>query len=181
MGGLTALIERSVALIPLLQAVIVAICFIIGLIFIARAIPRMAIVFESRAAGLSPMGTSYKGPAVSFFIGSLLISLSATISAFLMTFYRQDQAVAASEIFAYAPTIAESLTHDVTSRAIIGLLRFVQFIGLIGFVRGLFILNMASNTGTIGETGRGITHLIGGTLAMNIVVLLGMFEVSFIS
>ena len=180
MGGLTTFIERGVALILPLQALIVAICFIIGLIFIARAVPRAAIVFESRAAGLSPMSASYKGPVVSFMIGSLLVSLSATIAAFLMTFYRQDQAVAASEIFAYAPTITEPLTHDVTSRAVIGLLRFVQFIGLIGFIRGLFILNMAGNGGAIGETGRGVTHLIGGTLAVNIIVLLGMFEGSFI-
>ena len=93
-----------------------------------------------------------------------------------MSFFQQDQTVAASEVFAYAPTVTEPLTQEMSQRAVIGLIRFAQFIGLLGFIRGLFLLNRASNHATIGDAGRGITHLIAGTMAMNIVVVLGMIE-----
>ncbi|TIO03043.1 MAG: hypothetical protein E5X96_16350, partial [Mesorhizobium sp.] len=100
--------------------------------------------------------------------------MSTTIAAFLMSFFQVDETVAASEIFAYAPEMLAPLDHEQARSVIIALLRVVQFIGLLGFIRGLFLLNKSVKWPAPGLIGFGVTHVIGGVFAMNIVMFLGM-------
>ena len=175
MDSFVQLLERGVDLIAPLQALVVATCFVIGLLFIMRAITGMAAAYERRRIGGSSAG-SYTGPLMLFFVGSLLISLSTVIGAFLMSLFLQPENVSAEQVFSYAPEITKPLSAEISKRAVIALVRFAQFIGFLGFVRGLFLLSRAGNGGMVGDSGRGVTHLIAGSLAINIVVVLQMLE-----
>lgn len=175
MDSFVQLLERGVAIIAPLQALVAGTCLLMGLVFVARSIVGMASAHELRSIGGAASG-SYTGPLVLFFVGSLLISLSTVIGAFLMSFFLQSESVSAEQVFTYAPEITKPLSAEMSQRAVIALVRFAQFIGLLGFVRGLFLLGRTGNGGQIGDTGRGIVHLVAGTLAINIVVVLQMLE-----
>ncbi|NKW11477.1 hypothetical protein HGG76_28440 [Ochrobactrum tritici] len=68
------------------------------------------------------------------------------------------------------------LDHEQARSVIIALLRVVQFLGLLGFIRGLMLLNQSVKWPAPGLVGFGVAHLIGGTFAMNIVMFVGYIE-----
>jgi hypothetical protein len=71
----------------------------------------------------------------------------------------------------------QPLDHEQARTIVIALLRIVQLIGLIGFIRGLTLMNKSAYRGPYsGLFGQGLTHVIGGVLAMNIVQFVGMIE-----
>ncbi len=57
----------------------------------------------------------------------------------------------------------------ITLQAFYALVRLVQIVGLIAVIRGLLILMRLSGQAQPGTFGRAMTHIVGGTLAMNIV------------
>ncbi|WLS01371.1 hypothetical protein [Shinella sumterensis] len=178
LNGLAGLVGRFADLIPPFQAMIVAACFLLGIIMAINSIRGFARASETNAAGQGSLaGASVWQPTVTLIIAVLLVSLSSAISAFLVSLFQQEETVAASEIFAYAPEMLQPLDHEQSRTVVIALLRIVQFIGLIGFIRGLFLMNKSAYRGPYsGLFGQGFTHVIGGVLAMNIVQFLGMIE-----
>jgi hypothetical protein len=178
LSALAALVNRAVDLIPAAQALVVAICFILGMTLTVIAVRGFAITSERATSGQGRalQDPGLIGPMVTLLVAVLMMSLSETISAFLVSFFQTPRAIASSEIFSYAPEMLKPLDHEQARTVVIGLLRFVQFIGLIGFVRGLFLLNKSVHHTHAGLVAAGTTHLIGGVLAMNIVQFLGMIE-----
>lgn len=166
--GLAALVTRLADLVPPAQSLVVASCFILGLILAFSAIRGFVNASENRG--------SFYPPLTAFVVAVLLVSLSQTISAFLMSLFQVDQTVASSEIFAYAPELLAPVNNEQAKQIIIALLRVVQFIGLLGFIRGLFMLNKSVSAPKQGLAAFGTTHLIAGILAMNIVMFVGMIE-----
>jgi intracellular multiplication protein IcmC len=51
----------------------------------------------------------------------------------------------------------------------IAILRLVQIIGVIAFIRGWLILAQSARQGSQPVIGRALTHIIGGILAINII------------
>ncbi|RWG87148.1 hypothetical protein [Mesorhizobium sp.] len=178
LNGLVGLAERLADLVPPAQALVVATCFILGVILAIFALQGFAKASERSASGQfrGPQDYGPWVPMVTLIIAVLLVSLSTTIAAFLMSFFQVDETVAASEIFAYAPEMLAPLDHEQARTVIIALLRVVQFIGLLGFIRGLFLLNKSVKWPAPGLVGFGVTHVVGGVFAMNIVMFLGMIE-----
>ena len=65
---------------------------------------------------------------------------------------------------------SETGSTDVVSADVqIAILRLVQLIGVIAFIRGWFILAQSAKQGTQSVVGRALTHIIGGILAINII------------
>lgn len=177
LDGLAGLVDRIVALVPPLQALIVAACFVVGVLMAMNAIRGFAAASESNASGQGVYGPVVWQPTMTLIVAILLVSLSSTISAFLVSFFQTEETVAASEIFAYAPEMLQPLDHEQARTIVIALLRIVQLIGLIGFIRGLTLMNKSAYRGPYsGLFGQGLTHVIGGVLAMNIVQFVGMIE-----
>ena len=57
------------------------------------------------------------------------------------------------------------------------LVMYIQFLGLLSFVKGLFIMSAASAPGTQpGVVAKGITHMIGGIIAMNFVTAVNVIN-----
>ncbi|MEC5291939.1 hypothetical protein VSX64_18065 [Aurantimonas sp. C2-6-R+9] len=174
MQGFADFIQRAVGILPSFISLVVAFCLIAGITLIVRGVMIAGSYgdVETRYAGTGVKTSIY----VHLIVGALLISLPTSISSFLQTFFAQPTAPAASEIFAYAPDMLEPVSHDQAREIVIALLRCVQFFGLLGFVRGLFLLNQAPVRPGNGLVGKGATHLVGGVLAMNIVMFVGMIE-----
>lgn len=178
LNGLVGLVQRLADLIPPAQALVAATCFIIGIVLALSSIQGFALASERRSSGqfIGRGDSVVWRPTAGIITAVLLISLSSTISAFLMSFFQVDETVAASEIFAYAPEMLAPLDHEQARSVLIALLRVVQFIGLLGFIRGLLMCNRSVTAHSPGLLGFGIAHLIGGTLAMNIVMFVGYIE-----
>jgi hypothetical protein len=178
LNGLVGLVQRLADLIPPAQALVAATCFIIGIGLVLASISNFVKASQRAASGQHVSRDDYGQwvGTVGVIIGVMLISLSSIISAFLVSFFRVEETVAASEIFAYAPEMLAPLDHEQARSVIIALLRIVQFLGLLGFIRGLMLLNQSVKWPAPGLAGFGIVHLIGGTFAMNIVMFVGYIE-----
>ncbi|MBB4000104.1 hypothetical protein [Aureimonas pseudogalii] len=175
MQGFAAFIQRVSDLVPPLQALAVAFCFIAGTIFLIRGILVAAQHGDTPSRYAS--GAHSKNAVIAHLvIGAFLLALPSVVGASLETLFMTSTAAQPTEIFAYAPEAMQTMTNENARTIVIALLRIVQIIGLIGLIRGLFLLNAAPVHPGSGLVGKGITHVIGGTLAINIVVFVGMIE-----
>lgn len=175
MGAFVAFIERVSALVPPFQALAVAFCFIAGAVFLVRGI-LIAAQFGDVPSRYASGGHGRNAVIAHWVIGSMLLALPSVVGATLETLFLTSTAAQPTEIFAYAPEAMQTMTNENARTIVIALLRIVQFIGLIGLIRGLFLLNAAPVHPGSGLVARGATHLVGGTLAVNIVVFVGMIE-----
>lgn len=96
---------------------------------------------------------------VQLVVGVLLIFLPSTLKSVLATVYGTDAITG----YAHLPDTSWQVVSD-------SLILFVQFIGLVAVVRGLLHLHRASGgQGQQNLFGKGIIHLLGGALSLNIV------------
>lgn len=171
MEQFVAFVERVSALVPPFQLLVVAFSYVAGIALIVRGI-----LMAGRAGDMPGMGGVGTSVVFHFLVGALFLALPSAITAFVATFYGDGDVKAPSEIFAYAPRMLEPASNEAARRIIEALVRIVQFIGLLGLVRGLFLLNQAPAHPGQGLVGRGATHIVGGALAVNMVVFVGMIE-----
>ena len=173
MDEFVAFLSRVEALVPPFGNLVVAFCFVAGIVFVIRGV-----LLAGRAGeGFDSLGRGGMWKVVGHFvIGALLIAVPGTIETSVATLFKSPEIQEPSMIFAYAPEMLEPASTQAARRIIVSLLYVVQFIGLVGLVRGLFLLNQATSHPGQGLVGRGATHLVGGALAMNIVVFVGMLE-----
>ena len=178
MDEFVACVERVQGLIPPFEKVVVAFCFIAGIALIIRGV-----TIASRSTGNGQMSSLAYGDrslaaivVAHIAVGSLLIALPQTLFTAVASLYGDSEPVAATEILAYAPEMLAPASTEVAQKIIVAVLTVVQFIGFVGVVRGLFLLNQAPQQPGSGLVGRGVTHLVGGALAANIVVFAQMLE-----
>ena len=173
MDEFVAFLSRVEALIPPFGNLVVAFAFIAGIVLIMRGI-----LLAGRAGeGLSSLGRTGGWTILGHFtVGALLIALPGTIESSVATLFGSNEIKEPSMIFAYAPEMLEPASNEAARKSIVSLLTVVQFIGLVGLVRGLFLLNQAPSHPGQGLVGRGTTHLVGGAFAMNIVMFVSLVE-----
>ena len=173
MDEFVAFLSRVEALIPPFGNLVVAFCFIAGIVLTIRGI-----LLAGRAGeGLGALGRGGGWMVLGHFVvGALLIALPSTIESSVATLFGSNEIKEPSMIFAYAPQMLEPVSTEAARKIIVSLLYVIQFIGLVGLVRGLFLLNQAPSHPGQGLVGRGTTHLVGGAFAMNIVVFVSMVE-----
>lgn len=125
------------------------------------------------------------GPLVYIFVGTILIYLPSTTDILTKTIFGNDKKSivdggtlnlaalgrASDQLLGYAPITIEGKWADLADTVVL----YVQFIGFLAFIRGWFIISHAGQPGVQpGSISKGITHIIGGLLAVN---FLPMFEV----
>ena len=148
------------------QRLITAAAYLMGLGFIFKALHTLKQYGESRTMGSSH--ASIKEPALYLMVGAMLIYFPSALSALLMTTFGE------STVTAYAPinTKNDSINQLFGSGSVVGrpLTMLIQTIGLIAFIRGwVLIARSASQGQPPGGTGKGLIHVFGGILAINIV------------
>ena len=136
-------------------------CFVAGMIFIMIGISRL---IKSSQEG--PRGPGGMGTFGTFIVGGLLLSATTILRAFSASMF------ASPLTFTYASlqyTTGMSATETQAAYNVIAaVLQFMIVLGMLSFVRGMFILRDVAEGKQQASTMAGVTHLIGGALAVNL-------------
>ncbi|KAA9368336.1 MULTISPECIES: hypothetical protein [Ochrobactrum] len=176
MQGLAGILDRAVALMPPLQSLVVAIVYCVGLVCAISALRGFAAVNDQRLAPRGWSQAGWQGPTFLLILALAFVSLSQVISACLMTLFGMDQTYAASEVFAYAPQLLKPAQSDMGRRLLVSIVRILQFIGLLAFIRGLYVANLSALFPYRRLLSKGLTHMTGGICAMNMPAFLQLIQ-----
>lgn len=153
------------SLLPI-EKLITGAAYLIGLSFIFKAIHSLKIYGESRT--MMSSNTNFKEPMVYFIVGAILLYLPSGISMVLNTTFGTSTVLAYSAINSANPVLGTLFGPE--SQVGNSLALIIQVIGLIAFIRGwTMVAKSASQGQPPGGTGKGLMHVFGGILAMNIV------------
>ena len=132
-----------------------------GMIFIMIGISRL---IKSSQEG--PRGPGGLGTISTFVTGAILLSATTILRAFSTSLFGSPVSQTRAAL-----TYATGLSPDeqaAVDNVISAVVRFLIIIGLISFVRGIFIMRDVAEGKGQASTMSGLTHIIGGALAVNI-------------
>lgn len=155
------------------QKLITGSAFLIGCAFIFKAIYSLKMYGEAKT--MQSNSTSVKEPLIYLFVGAMLIYFPTGFKVLLQTTFGYEN------ILQYAPVNngGQGMTALFGSGSVVArpLTMVIQIIGAIAFVRGwVLIARSASQGQPPGGTGKGLIHVFGGILAINIVGTLNMIN-----
>lgn len=140
--------------VPNLMRLVTAIAYVLGMVFVIRGILKLKHLGESRT--MMSQEHHLATPISYIVIGTMLLYLPSAVNTGLNTFWTEPN-----------PYGYTQLTDQWGEFLRICFL-VVQLIGTIAFIRGLVILSNISGHGQQGGFSRGLTHIIGGILCINI-------------
>jgi len=144
-------------------------CYVAGMIFIMIGISRVIKSSQEGARGPGGMGT-----VTTFVVGGLLISATTFLRAFSSTFFGSTTTDTRASL-AYTTGMSADETAAIYN-VISAVIKFMIIIGMISFVRGIFIMRDVAEGKQQASTMSGITHIIGGALAVNLGPLLNAVQ-----
>ncbi len=119
------------------------------------------------------------GPLMQLVVGAVLIYLPTATDVLTNSFFGTSNSIFGSgsvnyrnvgygsELLGYLPT--DSFSQQWASMANT-LVLYIQFVGLLCFLKGWFILSKSAGHGAQpGTIGKGLTHIIGGIVAINFI------------
>ena len=148
------------------QKLITGASYLLGIIFAFKAFASLKEHGEQRT--MMSSHASMKEPLIYFIVSAALFYIPTSLDVALMTTF------GSANILQYAPISSDNPVINVLfgSDSLIGppLTIIIQTIGLGNFVRGwILIARGASGNQQQGGTGKGLIHIFGGILAINIV------------
>ena len=154
--------------------------FYILTVAVAWATGIAAIVIGLRAAARradqGPGSGGWAGAISWMLTGTALMSLPTLLDVLSRSVIRDSWNAVGVEIFSTAPDLLEAFDGAASQETIVGILRIVQFLGVIAVFRGLLLMNASVQPGQQATLGAGLTFVAGGTLALNIGPLLSMLN-----
>lgn len=140
--------------------------YLIGCAFLFKAIYTLKVYGEART--MMSSNASIKEPVLYLVVGVMLIYFPTGLSIFMQTSFGY------TNVLEYAPISSsnQTLNYLFGSSSTVGrpLVIIIQVIGLTAFVRGwVLIARSAAQGQPPGGTGKGLMHVFGGMLAVNIV------------
>jgi len=156
------------SMIPI-QKLISAVAYILGIMFAIKALMTLKQFGESKSA-MSGSTHSIKEPLMYFLVAGMLLYFPTGLKIMNNTIFGPDysplsylstQNPGGDFLFGSGSAVGKSLSL------------IIQTLGGIAFVRGWVLIARASSQGQQpGGTGKGLMHVFGGILAMNIVLTL---------
>jgi len=137
--------------------------FVAGVIFIMIGISRLIKGAQEGAKAPGGLGTM-----ITFVIGGALISYNDLMRAATVTFTDSATGVTMTNATMNYTTGLAGPEVDAAHAVISAIVKFMIVIGIISFVRGLFIVRSVAEGNQQASMMAGVTHIIGGTLAVNI-------------
>lgn len=158
---------------PSVQRLVTGGAYLIGIMFVFKAIATLRSYGESRTS-MSNHG-SMKEPLMYLISGTMLLYFPSAFKILMETSFGYEN------VLQYAPINSANGALDTLfgSGSLVGrpLSIIIQVVGVIAFVRGWVLIARASGQGQQpGGTGKGLMHVCGGILAMNIVGTLEMIN-----
>ena len=171
MNDLMEMIVRLQGYLPSLENLAMSISWLIGIILIINAI-----MSAGKRSDVGQQAGSWGTPISKFLTGVAFIALPSVLSVLSFTLFR-DTPSNASAIFEYAPQTVG--LFDVGSEArsiIVAIVAIAMFAGVLAVMRGLFMLNAASQGSPQASYPAGLTFLGAGALAVNFPKFMGVLE-----
>ncbi|HAU1640547.1 TPA: type IV secretion protein IcmC [Legionella pneumophila] len=156
------------------QRLITGGAYLIGCAFIFKAIYSLKVYGEART--MMSSNTSIKEPVMYLMVGALLIYFPSLVSSVLQTTFGYSNPLAYS---GGVSSGSDTISALFGSGSLVGrpLVMIIRVIGLVAFVRGwVLIARSASQGQPPGGTGKGLIHVFGGILAINIVGTVDMIN-----
>lgn len=142
-----------------MQFLMLGFCYLAGIIFIIIGISRLLKTEQEGARG--PLGF---GTIMMFVIGGILLSINKILAAAVNSVFQTGAQNNAA--LTYVEGLGESVGN---ANAVIGaLMAFVAILGWISFIRGMFIMKDVAHASGQATSMAGITHIIGGAIAVNL-------------
>lgn len=168
---LSRLIARLQGYLGDFRILVYAAAFATGIAMVAAGVAAAA-----RRADQGPGQGGWAGPIALMIGGFALAALPATVDSLASSIIPGQWSDATIEIFSTAPALLSAFDGAASRDTIVGILRIVQFIGVLAIFRGILMLNASAQPGRAATAGAGITHLAGGALAVNIGPVLGILD-----
>ncbi|MGC1182506.1 type IV secretion protein IcmC [Legionella sp.] len=160
------------SLVPV-QRLITGGAYLIGCAFLFKAIYSLKVYGEART--MMSSHTSIKEPVIYLLVGAVFIYFPTAFSVLLNTTFGDK-----NQLLQYAPvTNNQTINTLFGSGSLVGeqLTALIRVVGLIAFVRGwVLIARSASQGQPPGGTGKGLVHVFGGILLINIVGTITMIN-----
>ena len=144
--------------------------YVAGIIFIMIGISRLIKSAQDGARGPGGIGT-----VMTFLAGGALISYNEILRAFSTSLTGPGATKTFAKI-SYAKGAMTTAEAEAAHNTITAVLQFVIVVGLISFVRGIFIVRNVAEGNQQASIMAGVTHLIGGALAVNLGPLLNAVQ-----
>jgi hypothetical protein len=146
---------------------------VMGFAYFAGAVLTVVgIVRLTKSAQEGPRGPSGIGTMATFVTAAMLLSASQVLGAFTVTIFGGDP-----EMFVYTEIFGlGGVPTDQAENVISAILVFMALVGMISFVRGLFVLRGFAEGNSQMTLMGGISHIIAGVLAVNLGQFINMIE-----
>ncbi|MCV6599570.1 MAG: hypothetical protein OIF36_03725 [Alphaproteobacteria bacterium] len=154
------------------------IAFIMGLGMVMKSINRMT------KPGFKERGTA-SGTLAMLIIGSMLMSLPATVNTIENTLFGEDQIDMSDQQSWTTSDLSyvqkkDSEKADRILRAMNATFQYIRIFGLIAFIRGLFLFKVHVDGGQASVLAASL-HMIGGVMAMNVAPVIRIFHQTMLS
>ena len=153
------------------QVALAFFCFVAGMIFIMIGISRLIKSAQEGTKGPGGLGT-----VTTFVVGGILMSAMTIVHALSESFFGTTQTRTYASL-AYTSGMSSTETAAIYN-VISAVLKFLIVIGLVSFVRGLFIMRDVAEGKSQASTMVGVTHIVGGALAVNLGPVLNAIQTS---
>ncbi|HVT62611.1 MAG TPA: type IV secretion protein IcmC [Legionellaceae bacterium] len=147
--------------------------YLMGLAFAIKAILTLKTHGEQRSS-MSGTG-NMKEAGVYLFVAAMLVYYPTAFKIFMNSTFGYENVLAYAPMNTSTPLISNLFGND--NMVGYSLTVIVQVIGLVAFIRGWVMIARGSAQGQAGgTTGKGLMHVFGGILAMNIIGTLEVFH-----
>lgn len=161
----TDMIANFAKQLPNLMRLVTAIAYVIGMVFIISGVIKLKHAGEMRMQ-MSPEH-SIKGPIILIVIGAMLLYLPSSVQIGMSSFWTEPNPYGYTQ------------DKDQWAQFFNNIFMVVQLFGVIAFIRGLVLLASLNHHGQPGTFGRGMTHIIGGILCINIYQFVHVVMITF--
>ncbi len=145
------------------------IAFVLGLYMIVRGL------FKASKYGFDPRTHAMHLILINMLFGALLLAIGSNMATVTNAVFGGG-AVAPGSVIQWATLSSVSPQF---ANAVTACLQFVQIIGAIAFVRGWLILKKVAEGNGQTSLAQGLTHIVGGVLAINIFIFLPIMDSTF--
>ena len=138
--------------------------YIAGAVLLMIGISRLL-----KSAQEGPRGPGGIGTIMTFLAAAAMISLSPMIGAFSMSFFSTTTGdVAATQATLAYTTGMSGIEVQHVQAVVSSILQFMIVLGVVAFLRGIYIVREVAEGSSQASLMAGITHMVGGALAVNL-------------
>ncbi|MDB6095913.1 MAG: icmC [Francisellaceae bacterium] len=171
----TLVLNNINKMIPALTKLLIVAVYLAGIYMVFKAL----LMFKKNAGSTQGHGGELSGPLAHLVIGGVLLFIPSATDVTIGSIFGNTKSIFANNTLNYANLGKGSQLLNYASNSAFAaqwapladtLVLILQFVGFIAFLRGWFILAKASEShNQQASFGKGLTHILGGALAINFV------------